>query len=359
MRRGRGRPRPGDEARARARPGGAGVGREERLARSTRGLGLLTSAAADVAIEGSFLGGVALFLFAHVLYVAAFVTDERALYAWRALPFALCAASMYAFLRPRLGALAVPVGAYVVAIAAMMWRAAARVRAGEAAGRWALFGALAFGLSDSLLALHRFHQPLPGASVAIMLTYWRRPRDRAVGGHRARTERAEPHGRGGSGGERHAGARQHQRAVEPVGLGRGVVGVDDAHVDDALAHGQALRERGHAPRPAVRRQAQGRRSHRDQEGRAQAAAAGAPGAVEADRGQERRDHERQRDQAARHALGREERQAREPKRTPASPSARTARTAVGPASRKRPLPGTRRTNRTIPATSSARPAGAT
>jgi uncharacterized membrane protein YhhN len=134
--------------------------------------GLLVSAAADVAIERSFLAGVALFLVAHALYVAAFVADERALRAWRALPFALYAASMYAFLRPGLGALAVPVGGYVFAIAAMMWRAAARVRAGESAGRWALAGALAFGLSDSLLALDRFHAPLPGASVAVMLTYW-------------------------------------------------------------------------------------------------------------------------------------------------------------------------------------------
>lgn len=134
--------------------------------------GLLASAAADVAIERSFLAGVALFLLAHALYVAAFVADERSLRAGRALPFALYAASMYAFLWPRLGTLAIPVGAYVVAIASMMWRAAARVRPGEAAGRWALAGALAFGLSDSLLALHRFHAPLPGASVAIMLTYW-------------------------------------------------------------------------------------------------------------------------------------------------------------------------------------------
>ncbi|MET0552017.1 MAG: lysoplasmalogenase [Vicinamibacteria bacterium] len=134
--------------------------------------GLLVSAAADVTIERSFLGGIALFLLAHVLYVAAFVADERGLRAGRALPFALYAASMYSFLRPRLGALAVPVGVYVIAIATMMWRAAARVRPGENAGRWALAGALAFALSDSLLALHRFHAPLPGASVAIMLTYW-------------------------------------------------------------------------------------------------------------------------------------------------------------------------------------------
>ena len=136
------------------------------------GAGLLISAAADVAIERWFLAGIALFLVAHVLYVAAFVADERASRVGRAIPFALYAASMYAFLRPRLGAFALPVAAYVVAIAAMMWRAAARVRPGEAAGRWALAGALSFGLSDSLLALHRFHAPLPGASVAIMLTYW-------------------------------------------------------------------------------------------------------------------------------------------------------------------------------------------
>jgi uncharacterized membrane protein YhhN len=134
--------------------------------------GLLVSALADVAIERTFLAGIALFLLAHVLYVAAFVADERALRPWRALPFVLYAASMYAFLLPYLGALAAPVGAYVVAIASMMWRAAARVRGGEVAGRLALAGALAFGLSDSLVALHRFHAPLPGASVAIMLTYW-------------------------------------------------------------------------------------------------------------------------------------------------------------------------------------------
>lgn len=134
--------------------------------------GLLVSAAADVAIERSFVAGVALFLLAHVAYVTAFVADERALRPWRALPFAVYAAGMYAFLWPRLGALVVPVGAYVVAIASMMWRAAARVRPGEAAGRWALAGALAFGFSDSLLALHRFHGEIAAASVAIMLTYW-------------------------------------------------------------------------------------------------------------------------------------------------------------------------------------------
>jgi uncharacterized membrane protein YhhN len=134
--------------------------------------GLALSACADVAIAASFLGGIALFLLAHVLYVGAFVADDGAFRPWRALPFVLYGAGMYAFLWPRLGGLAVPVAAYVTAIVAMMWRASARVRPGEAAGRWALFGALSFGLSDSLLALHRFHAPLAGAGVAVMLTYW-------------------------------------------------------------------------------------------------------------------------------------------------------------------------------------------
>lgn len=135
-------------------------------------LGLVASAVADVAIESSFLLGLALFLLAHLVYVASFVADERALHLPRAIPFALYAVLMYLFLAPGLGGLAVPVGLYATAISAMMWRAAARIRPGQRAGWLALAGALAFGLSDTLLALHRFHAPIAGGSYAIMLTYW-------------------------------------------------------------------------------------------------------------------------------------------------------------------------------------------
>ncbi len=39
--------------------------------------------------------------------------------------------------------------------------------------RWRpLAGALLFGFSDTLIGIHRFAQPLPGAAFAIMLTYW-------------------------------------------------------------------------------------------------------------------------------------------------------------------------------------------
>jgi uncharacterized membrane protein YhhN len=135
-------------------------------------IGLAVSAVADVVIERGFLAGLAMFLAAHLLYVAAFVADERRPHLFRAIPFAAYAAAMYLFLAPGLGPLAAPVGLYALAIAAMMWRAAARVRPGERAGWIALMGALCFALSDTLLALHRFRSPVPGASYAIMLTYW-------------------------------------------------------------------------------------------------------------------------------------------------------------------------------------------
>jgi uncharacterized membrane protein YhhN len=134
-------------------------------------LGLAVSAVADVAIEWTFLGGLAAFLTAHLVYVAAFVADERRPALLRAAPFLAYAAAMYRVLAPGLGALAIPVGLYALAIAAMMWRAAARVRPGERAGWIALVGALCFGLSDTLLALHLFRSPI-AAPAAINLTYW-------------------------------------------------------------------------------------------------------------------------------------------------------------------------------------------
>jgi len=57
----------------------------------------------------------------------------------------------------------------------MVWRAAARVGQCGAPrpGEWAaLAGAILFALSDTLIALDRFHTRIPGASFAIILLYW-------------------------------------------------------------------------------------------------------------------------------------------------------------------------------------------
>lgn len=139
-------------------------------------LALVVSAAGDLLLAlDAFLAGVAVFLAAHVLYIAAFLQRTRRLRPWRALPFLLWGAATFALLAPVLGRLLVPVAVYMVAVCAMMWRAAALAgdrAAPGASGGWALAGAVLFGASDTLLALHRFHTPWPDAPYLVMLLYW-------------------------------------------------------------------------------------------------------------------------------------------------------------------------------------------
>jgi len=138
--------------------------------------GLLLSALGDVLLEfpNRFVPGLVTFLFAHVAYTTAFLTDERRGRLARAVPFALWLLSAFFWLRPGLGPMEGPVVVYMLAIGAMMWRAAARVGgADERPGaRAALVGAVLFGLSDTLIAIDRFHAPFPGARYAIILLYW-------------------------------------------------------------------------------------------------------------------------------------------------------------------------------------------
>jgi uncharacterized membrane protein YhhN len=138
-------------------------------------VGLLLSGVGDVLLEvGRFVPGLAAFLVAHVAYALAFLSEtRRAAPAW-AVGFALYGIAVFLFLLPGLGAQAGPVLAYTVAICAMLWRAAARVGAPGAAvpSRLGLAGALLFAASDTLIALDRFHAPLPRARYAIILLYW-------------------------------------------------------------------------------------------------------------------------------------------------------------------------------------------
>jgi uncharacterized membrane protein YhhN len=136
-------------------------------------VGLILSALGDVLLEvpGRFVAGLATFLCAHVAYTAAFVREERRLRLERALPFAAWLLAAFVWIRPGLGDLTVPVVVYMLAIGTMMWRAAARWGAHPGATA-ALVGAILFGLSDTLIAVDRFHAPIPGAPYAIILLYW-------------------------------------------------------------------------------------------------------------------------------------------------------------------------------------------
>jgi alkenylglycerophosphocholine/alkenylglycerophosphoethanolamine hydrolase len=139
-------------------------------------VGLVLSAAGDLLLEVErFVPGLVCFLTAHVAYLAGFLADERRPRLPRLLPFAAWSGSVFALLRPGLGTMELPVGAYIAVITLMMWRAAARVGSlalPPLAARIGLAGAIAFGASDTLVAIARFRQPIAGSELAIMLLYW-------------------------------------------------------------------------------------------------------------------------------------------------------------------------------------------
>jgi uncharacterized membrane protein YhhN len=151
------------------------LGCRGRLGRLTAA-GLALSAIGDLLLEaGAFLPGLLAFLSAHVAYLAAFLSADRRPALGRALPFLAWGLGAFAVLRPGLGSMAAPVAVYVTVICLMMWRAAARVGSPGTpalAAAVGLAGALAFGASDTLIALDRFVEPIPGVRWPIMLLYW-------------------------------------------------------------------------------------------------------------------------------------------------------------------------------------------
>jgi alkenylglycerophosphocholine/alkenylglycerophosphoethanolamine hydrolase len=138
------------------------------------GLGL--SAVGDGLLEkGFFVPGLIAFLFAHLAYVAGFVSAARRPALGRAVPFLAWGIVALAILRPGLGSMTGAVTAYVVVLCTMMWRAAARVGSPGTpalAAALGLAGAVAFGASDTLIAFDRFAAPVPGAAWGIMVLYW-------------------------------------------------------------------------------------------------------------------------------------------------------------------------------------------
>lgn len=128
------------------------------------------SAAGDLALElGAFAPGLGAFLLAHLCYIAAFAARPRlsAGGVLLALGLVAFAAGLGTLLLPETGTLAPAVLAYLAVITAM-----ALVAIFCGAGPWAVAGAVAFVLSDALIAVNRFLEPVPGARHAIMLLYY-------------------------------------------------------------------------------------------------------------------------------------------------------------------------------------------
>lgn len=122
-----------------------------------------------------FLSGIGAFLIAQVSYTLAFRRQiGGGLRRWPLGGLSLFAygASLLGILWPHLGSFKAPVALYALAITGMGLAAIDRHgRVSRNSYLQVLTGALLFILSDSLIALNKFSQPLPHASLWIMGTY--------------------------------------------------------------------------------------------------------------------------------------------------------------------------------------------
>jgi alkenylglycerophosphocholine/alkenylglycerophosphoethanolamine hydrolase len=151
--------------------------------------GLAVSLVADLVMQWDkslFLPGLLIFLVAQVIYIAAFLGVSKRGSWVRLLPFAVWGLIAFLILNPTLGDLLLPVAVYIIAIVTMMWRAAALAGAQGKSQDFelaALLGAIAFGLSDTLLAFNHFiwhdtltlfniNQAAPFVSTLVIILYW-------------------------------------------------------------------------------------------------------------------------------------------------------------------------------------------
>lgn len=151
--------------------------------------GLIFSLAGDLVLQVSqdlFVPGLLLFLVAFLFYSAAFVGVTRKGSWVRLLPFAAWGLIAFLILNPYLGDVTLPVGAYMLVIVIMLWRAAALPGSHGASQTFelaALLGAVSLGMSDTLLALNHFiwhdtltffniNQAAPFVPTLIVTLYW-------------------------------------------------------------------------------------------------------------------------------------------------------------------------------------------
>jgi uncharacterized membrane protein YhhN len=147
--------------------------------------GLAASLVGDVFLmlpKDYFLAGLVSFLCAHLLYILAFISrgisggTSGGVYPKSIVVLVLLVsygAALYAYLYRRLGALRIPVAVYVIVILVMVWLAISgwlhgvHPRSGFAAA-----GALAFMLSDSILAVDRFRRGPAYTKAIVMASYF-------------------------------------------------------------------------------------------------------------------------------------------------------------------------------------------
>ena len=122
--------------------------------------GLACSLAGDIFLmlpTDRFLPGLIAFLFAHLCYITAFISEINAVNWWLPIPFIIIGLVFVYFIFPRLGTQKIPVIIYVVIILVMGWLASELWYQVPQIGTLMIFsGAILFTFSDLLLAINRF-----------------------------------------------------------------------------------------------------------------------------------------------------------------------------------------------------------
>lgn len=136
---------------------------------------LIVSMAADVAIGTSFIAGLALFLLAHILYIAAFAPKLS----WRAgllaiVPYGVAAAVVAPVILA--GAeqqgMFIPVLVYISCITLMATVLLAAFIRQKGTFIYPAIGGVLFFASDSVLGYRTFVENFAYAGVVILITYW-------------------------------------------------------------------------------------------------------------------------------------------------------------------------------------------
>ncbi len=121
-----------------------------------------------------FIGGLVAFLLAHVMYILVFLKKRNSTKLSMLFVFLLFiyAFGLFYVLKDSLGDMLIPVIAYMLVILSMVISATLRKNSVSKTSYGLVFiGALFFMISDSVLAINKFYNPIPLSNIIIMLTY--------------------------------------------------------------------------------------------------------------------------------------------------------------------------------------------
>jgi uncharacterized membrane protein YhhN len=133
--------------------------------------GMIFSAAGDFFLDYDrvnwFIFGLGAFFIAHVCYLFALKPLKKQKLVFVGL-YALYGIGIFSVIAGGLGELFIPVLAYMSILLLMAITTLLSIKS----NKWLIIGGLSFVLSDSLIGLDKFYQPIAGAHFFIMLSYY-------------------------------------------------------------------------------------------------------------------------------------------------------------------------------------------